>query len=116
MSTYDYIVCSYPLPGVAHPEKLKFKTNSFRTWNENYEIRETGTLWLQLYETVYRIPSNAQGLGLLADVVTRKEARWVRYRFTGMIEFHDDENIFSASFVQGRIGVVERLDKRNRNE
>lgn len=88
MGMFDDIKCRYPLPLPADQGELEgrnwgengFQTKSFECFMDEYEIRESGTLWQQLWtwgETSRGRP-------------VRKPGEWQQLTdYTGEVEFHD---------------------------
>jgi len=127
MGMYDEIQCKMPLPvdiDVDHRDHW-FQTKSMERSLDNFQIREDGTLWREIYQIEDR--SDPDGIGILSMVgcMTRVNKQWVPcLAFTGEIVFYTQASSigqkdigqkytgwieFSAYFVGGQIKQVELL-------
>lgn len=116
MGMFDEIRCLYPLP-LAGANERKYQTKSMRCAMDEYEIREDGTLWLEVYETEDRSDPNAKGLMRCVGMLTRVNKRWVQESdFTGAIEFCTGDSMewleWSAYFVNGVVAQLHLIENR----
>src|SRR6266540_2390990 len=91
MSIYDEIKCKYPLPVPDFPgaNDLIYQTKDTKShFLDNYEIREDGTLWHEIYDTVDKSDPNAKGFLRLLGCMARINQRWEKVEFTGEIRFY----------------------------
>jgi hypothetical protein len=93
MGMFDYLKCSYPLPG--NPPAFvnpghEFQTKDLECSLDHYEITTDGRLLHEQYDTEDQSDPNAEGFMRLAGMMTRVNKRWVELKdFTGGVEFHD---------------------------
>lgn len=89
MSAFDSITVHCELP-IAHLRGFKFQTKGTPVlFSNDYEIREDGTLWEQLYEIEDHSDPNAEGFGALAGILTPVNHRWEMCRhFDGELSFY----------------------------
>lgn len=89
MSAFDYMTVHCELP-IAHLRGFKFQTKDTPAlFSNDYEIREDGTLWEQLYEIEDHSDPNAEGLDALAGILTRVNHRWEMCRHVdGELSFY----------------------------
>ena len=111
MGMFDYLQCHYPLP-IKGANNLKFQTkDTDAQFLDNYEIREDGTLWHEIYDVEDRSDPNADGIMALVGKMTRINSRWERDMMTGEIRFYahrgEDWLEFSAYFVGGELRQLE---------
>ena len=109
MGLFDYIRCSYPLPG-GHADSGEFQTKDTPSqFMDHYEIREDGSLWHEDYDTEDRSDPRAEGVMSLAGMMTRVRKRWEKDEsFTGEIRFYrgsceEDWREFSAYYIKGTL-------------
>jgi len=112
MGMYDDLRVLYPLPdGI--PNDLEWQTKSLECALDNYEIREDGTLWHELYDTEDHSDPNAEGLLKFAGMWARVNERWVQDFPTKEIIFWAKWNgkwiNFSAYYFQGVLKELHRL-------
>ncbi len=83
MGMYDYIHCKYPLP-IEGANELEYQTkDTDEQYLDHYEIREDGTLWLQINRDEWK-----QDLfcGEICFYTNHENGKWIE---------------FSAYFVDG---------------
>lgn len=135
MGMFDYIRCKYPLP-VEGANELEFQTKD-TGWGsmDNYEIREDGTLWHEVYEVEdkseagkwmtanpgKKVPEELSFAGCLARV----NKQWLPVTdFVGELRFYTTITDlppygwleFSAYFVAGKLNQLRLLEHRKPGE
>ena len=134
MGKFDEIRCKYPLP-VAGANEMLFQTkDTDAQYLDQYEIREDGTLWHELYETEDHSerakweaanpgkepPEDLTGMSAFIGCMTRVNKRWEQIKdITGEICFyasigedHDGWIKFSACFENGKVVHINLVEHR----
>lgn len=134
MGMFDNLKCLYPLP-VDGVNALDYQTQDIQDWPtlDNYEIREDGTLWHQVYDTEDQSdrgkwlaehpgePEPEFPLSAWCGCMARINPRWVPEPFTGDVNFYDllgDPNgksgwiEFRASFADGALKDIQLVEHR----
>lgn len=123
MSAFDELRCLYPLP-VTEAQHQVFQTKDLDCYQENYTLREDGTLWKTHYDVEDRSDPNATGLLRLAGMATRVNQREEPEPYTGTVEFYSDYALpdrtlgrdgrgdvtFVATFADGRLTALDILE------
>ncbi len=115
MGVFDELTCKYPLP-IKGANEIKFQTKDTPSqYLDNYEIREDGSLWHEIYDTEDKSDPNAEGLLRICGMLSRVNKRWEAELITGEIVFYGslpDETWveFSAYFVDGTIKYLHVLE------
>jgi len=114
MGVFDSLRCKYPLPidGVNH---LEFQSKDTPAqFQDDYEIREDGTLWHHEYDVEDHSDQNATGIMRIFESLACVNERWVPEIFTGEIGFYglrdqkdySSEVAFVAFFVKGKVTEI----------
>jgi len=112
MGMFDNIICKYKLP-LKGANRIKYQTKDTEAqFLDNYEIREDGTLWHEVYDTEDRSPASGwkkrnpskklperyKGLKEIMGCMTRINPHMVfEDRFIGEIRFY---GTYRKSFIE----------------
>jgi hypothetical protein len=108
MGVFDYLKCTYPLPGDP-PKDAQYQTkDTDAQYLDNYEIRQDGGLWHEAYESKFT-DNGKEGMAALVGCMSRENVRWERKIFTGEICFYGDAGCYSAYFVDGVLNQVHEV-------
>lgn len=115
MGLYDEIKCYYPLP-VEGANNLSFQTkDTDAQYIDNYEIREDGTLWHEVYDIEDRSDKTKEGVERFLGCMTCVNKRWEHDVYTGEICFYTNIGKngwieFSAHFVDGKLREINLIE------
>ena len=135
MGMFDNITCKYALP-LPWANALHYQTkDTSAQYLDNYEIREDGTLWHELYDTEDQSdlakwqaanpgkepPEELQGIRAFCGCATRVNTRWEPEPITGEIVFYTSLETtargqtegwleWSAYFENGKVSRMNLLE------
>jgi hypothetical protein len=135
MGLYDNLTCKFPLP-IKGINEFEFQTkDTDAQFLDNYEIREDGTLWHELYDVEdcsdaakwqaanpgKEVPEELKGWSSFAGCRSRINQRWEQVKpFTREIVFYTSFGDgqkgwieFSAYFENGMVSKINFIEYRN---
>jgi hypothetical protein len=108
MTSYDTLRCDYPLP-IKAAQQATFQTKDLCNQQDEFLLREDGTLWRTAYDLIEGPDPMATGLARVFSTVTRTNLRQEFYPYTGTLDFYTEYG--AHSLERGKEGWVEfRVD------
>lgn len=117
MGMFDDLRCKYPLP-VEGANNVAYQTKDAQAdpYMEQFEIREDGSIWRELYDVEDR-SDFALGIGedKFAGCMSRINKRWEPHNITGEVRFYTwDKDAgsleFSSYFLNGQLRELHLIE------
>ena len=116
MGMFDEVDCQYPLPdGFVPAEGDHAQTKDTECLLDLYQIREDGTIWLQVYDIEDRSDPKATGIMRLAGCMTRVNQHWEPSTYHDGLQFRYYDratkvsHVYDAHFDHGKLLKIEAV-------